>query len=206
VLSYLPFHLTAYERCKPFWEWVCTWVSKESVPLQAEDWFVRGHDIRSGDVGDDNHWRPFIQSGTLLWLPPPAAADVALEELRKARIKRHNLTHVFICPKLMTPLWLKQPFKATDFLVEVPAGYPHWPSAMHESVLIAFCLPYSVHEPWCAARTPKVLSVRRRVQKMFETSDLAAGDLLREFLVECRGIPQLSRSVVRKVLFFESSC
>jgi hypothetical protein len=41
---------------------------------------------------------------------------------------------------------------------------------------------------------------------MFDNSEVAAGDLLHEFIVECRGIPQMSRSVVRKVLFFESSC
>jgi hypothetical protein len=105
----------------------------------------------------------------------------------------------------MTPAWLKQLHKAADFIVEVPAGFPHWPEAMHESVLIAFVLPYSLHEPWCVARTPKVLSVCRRVQKMLEASEIAAGDLLREFLVECWGIPAMSRSVVRQVLFFEST-
>jgi len=41
--------------------------------------------------------------GGLEWdhvTPPPAAADVALEQLRQARHKRQDSFHIFVCPKL----------------------------------------------------------------------------------------------------------
>jgi hypothetical protein len=37
---------------------------------------------------------------------------VALEELRKARIKRQDSMHIFVMPRLFTTKWLNQIFKA----------------------------------------------------------------------------------------------
>ncbi len=37
-----------------------------------------------------------------LWTPPPAVADVALEQLSYSRHKHPDLLHIFICPRLMT--------------------------------------------------------------------------------------------------------
>ena len=45
-------------------------------------------------------WRPRILPGTFVWTPPPAAAAVAIEELRKARIKRQQLLNVVVIPML----------------------------------------------------------------------------------------------------------
>ena len=46
--------------------------------------------------------RTFVRS------PPPAACNVAIQELRKARIKKWDSTHIILVPRLMTPMWLKQ--------------------------------------------------------------------------------------------------
>jgi hypothetical protein len=53
-----------------------------------------------------------VTSGKYIWAPAPALADAALEEFRIAQIKRQKSTHVLVCPRLMTPLWLKQLYKA----------------------------------------------------------------------------------------------
>ena len=56
-------------------------------------------------------------------VPTRFAADVAIAELRKARIKHQKSTHLFVVPKLCAPLWMKQVFKVADFMFEdVPAG------------------------------------------------------------------------------------
>jgi len=48
---------------------------------------------------------PEYVAGCYIWSPPPAAASIVLEELRKARQKRQGLAHLFICPRLMYPYW-----------------------------------------------------------------------------------------------------
>ncbi len=73
---------------------------------------------------------------------PPAAADVALEELRKAHIKRQDSTHFFVCARLLTPEWVKQLWKTTDVLFQIPPGTPGWPTAMYEPLTIGFIFPF----------------------------------------------------------------
>ena len=85
-------------------EWVQSWASKKVEFLEPFDWFRRGHDWDGGSVHDDGLWRPNIKAGIFCWDPPPTTADVALEELRKARIKRQTSTQVYICPVLMSPV------------------------------------------------------------------------------------------------------
>eukprot|EP00980_Cylindrotheca_fusiformis_P029790 scaffold23851_cov250-Cylindrotheca_fusiformis.AAC.1 len=94
--SFVPLHLSAFERTPQLKPWVETWVGKSAVFLTPDDWYVRGHDIVGGDyipadsaTGTAAFWKPIVEPGVLVWSPPPAAANVALEELRKARIKRH---------------------------------------------------------------------------------------------------------------------
>ena len=65
-----------------------------------------------------------------MWLLPPAAADVALEQLRIARIKRQDSSHVFVCPQLLCPSWLKQLNKNRDLIFKIPVGAIGWPTDM----------------------------------------------------------------------------
>ena len=52
-----------------------------------------------GRVGGDGFWRPRVAPpSTYLWHPPPAAANVALEQLRIARIKRQQSAHMLFAP------------------------------------------------------------------------------------------------------------
>ena len=54
------------------------------------------------------------------------AAGAALEELRKARMKRRKSTHLVVVQKLFTPLWLKQLYKVCDIVIFLPAKYHFW--------------------------------------------------------------------------------
>eukprot|EP00980_Cylindrotheca_fusiformis_P006302 scaffold1352_cov144-Cylindrotheca_fusiformis.AAC.8 len=82
-------------------------------------------------------------------------ADVALEELRKARIKRQLSLHVILIPRLCTPSWLRQLFKAADIILEIPPGTPFWPSDMYEPLFVGILLPFSRFEPWSLRFSPK---------------------------------------------------
>jgi hypothetical protein len=61
-----------------------------------------------------------------------------MEELRKARIKQQNSTHVFVCPRLMTLEWLRQLNKAFKLVITVPIGHPAWLSHMFEPLFVGF--------------------------------------------------------------------
>ena len=172
--------------------------------LAPQDWFVRGHDLLGGDYDEKKFWHHHTKPGIFLWHPPPAAAEVALEELRVARIKRQDSLHVFVCPRLFTSEWLKQLQKAADFLVEVPVGNHFWPREMHEPLKLAFCFPYLDSKPWQVRSTPKMCAVARGLRDMFKDPRMDARDFLCKFLLEIKRLRTLPPNVVRRVLYFES--
>jgi hypothetical protein len=87
MLTFFPFHLSAIERHPPIKDLILAWLGNNAEVLERKDWFERGHDLDRGTPGEDGFWRPTIREGKFIWAPPPGACEVALEELRKARIK-----------------------------------------------------------------------------------------------------------------------
>ena len=112
--------------------------------------------------------------------------------------------HVVVCPRLFTPAWLKQMIKAVDFYFEVPAGTSFWPGSMHESLNIGVCLPYCKSPPWEIRRTPKVLSLVRELRGVLKEKEVAAGDLLREFLFKSKRVSSMPADVVWRMLHYTS--
>jgi len=113
MLSFVPLHLLAQDRSSRVHPWVQSWVPPGSVvqPLALIDWFGAGHGLLDWRLNRDG--LPSLvstptDSGIVhLWLPPPAAAGIAIEQLSFSRLKRPFLFHVFIVPRLMTYLWRK---------------------------------------------------------------------------------------------------
>jgi hypothetical protein len=103
MLSLIPLHLSAFERMVELQPWVGSWLGSDTEFLEPHDWFERGHSHAGGYNDEKGFWRITIKKATFVWAPPPSAADVALEELRKALIKRRDSTHIFISPQLLTP-------------------------------------------------------------------------------------------------------
>jgi hypothetical protein len=128
---------------------------------------------------------------------------VALEELQKARIKRQNSLHVFVVPRLMKPYWFRQLYKTVDVVFDVPPGACCWPTHMFEPVVIGLVLPYLDRSPWCIRSTPKMPSMERKMRKVWDSPDLASGNLLRKFLLEYEWLCSMPVNVVRRMLFFE---
>jgi len=116
-----------------------------------------------------------------LWAPAPAAAATALQELGTSRHKRPHLAHVFVCPRLFTQKWRKRLHNVADIVLELPAGRrPHWPSSMHEPVLIALILPFSAAFPWQLRQSGPLLELGRRLREVWKVEEQDDRPILRE--------------------------
>jgi hypothetical protein len=81
MMSFIPFHLTASARSHAVKDWISSWLGAQTEFLEPKDWFGRGHGVLSSEMDGKGFWRFGFKSGHLVWMPPPAAADVALAEL-----------------------------------------------------------------------------------------------------------------------------
>ena len=165
---------------------------------------MRGHDLEGGAYNAKGFWIHRERKGKFIWAPPPGAADVALERLRIARIKRQSSTHLFVCPRLLTTEWRKQFQKTVDFYVEIPACSDYWPVCMYEPLMLGFVLPYLRHPPWQVRGTPKVLSLVRKLRQMLQEDPMAIGNILQQFLLGTERLSTMSASMVWKLLYFQS--
>ena len=206
MVSFIPIHLSASDRSPVLVEWVKGWAFSSIIHLRPVDWFDVAHDF---DGWKDSSWdgfpRPRLAEGrSYLWTSPPFVAGAAIAELRKARIKRQTSSHVVVVPKLCTPMWIKQLFKAADIVFEVPAGQSFWDRSMHEPLLIAILFPFIRCNPWQLRSTPRMYSMGSELRKVFRTEDVDPGDILCKFWSQCHRLRFMPQNVVRKVLYFRS--
>lgn len=203
---HIPIYLSAVERAPPnLVHWIRNWAGREAELLDSMGWFQRGHDISGWKKGFDGFHRPELTDSNkcYIWAPPPFAADVAIAELRKARIKRQTSSHIFICPRLCTTLWQRQLYRCADFVFEVPVGSHVWPQSMHEPLLIGLLFPFLRVKPWQLRGTPKMHAMGRELRNMFQSQEMDPGDLLRKFWSTCLELQYLPEGVVRKMLYFQ---
>jgi len=201
--AFVPFNLSADLRSPSLVPWFRSWAGEELIHLQPADWFERGHDIVGWKLGQDKFKRPRIKRGCYLWTPPPAAADVALEQLRQARHKRQDSFHIFVCPKLLTPRWQKQLYKAADIVFALPIGTSVWPSNRFEPCLVGLCFPFLRCRPWQLQGSPKMYAVGRELLKVSKEGDMDQGFVLRELCDLVRRLSAMPGNVVRRMLYLE---
>ena len=205
MLSYIPLHKTPFQMSENLFEWVRSWLGPKAEALTPMDWFTTGHDIRGWSLPTEHNKLslPILRPGHFVWAPPPGAADVALEELRKARHKRQSSMHVFLCQRLLTPKWYKQLHKACDLVMEIPAGTSFWPEGNYEPLIVGLVFPFIRAQPWQLRGTPKMFSMDRQLRKLWKEDPVGGRDLLRKFCVQCWKMQSMSKRMVRKLLFFE---
>ena len=199
MLSFVPLHQSTLTRQPSIKAWINSWGSELGNKvewLSTEDWFERGHDISGFKLNSDGRTIPTYKKGTFVWSPPPAAARVALEELRQARHKRQDSAHIFITPKLMTTEWQRQLFKTADLILTIPTGHTHWPESQHESLTLAIFFPYLRNNPWELKGSPLMGRMARELQTMLKTDPISAGNLLSEL---CQKSVQLDNLPLRKL-------
>jgi hypothetical protein len=131
MIAYVPLHLNPFDRSpklKEFVEDMCGDLNPHF--LTPTEWFTKGHSV-----------------GTFVWCPPPAAAEVVVEQLGFARLKRPESMHIVVVPRLMTGRWRRHMGRGTDFYFKVDWS-DVWSLKEHfEPVLIFICLPYLSHRP-----------------------------------------------------------
>ena len=206
MARFVPIHLNCLERE----EGLAEWLSKIIPPHQGEEqpifldydgWFERAHDIAGGTINGDGVWTPLYKRGTYIWTPPPAAAQVAVEQLRKARGKREESTHVFVVPKLMAPEWRRQLFRVSDLYIELPFGNEFWPKQkQHEPLILAITFPFLSHRPWQLKRTGAFLGMGGVLRKLFKADQITPGIVLRKLFEQQRKLEGMQESMVRKML------
>jgi hypothetical protein len=204
MLSFIPLHLSAIERSSTLLGWIRSWTGSNLEVLSPADWFQKGHDIRGWKKAEGEPFqRPVIKAGGYGWFPPPAAADVALEQLRIARIKRQDSTHVFVCPRLFCPMWRKQMSKACDLIFRIPVGAIGWPVDMFEPLLIGVCFPFLRYKPWQFRETPKISFVARKMHEVRDDVEMDRGPFLRKFWRVAHRLLSMPECMVSRMLFFE---
>jgi hypothetical protein len=82
MLSYVPLGQTALEREPGLEKWIKSWAGDNIKVLSPEGWFELGHGIVGHTRDSLGRYMPAYIMGTFLWCPPPAAANIAAEELR----------------------------------------------------------------------------------------------------------------------------
>ena len=169
--------------------------------LDVQDWFEKGHDIRENSLCNIDGIEMFnYKSGLFLWQPAPAGALAALEQLRKARVKRQESVHVFICPKILEPEWKSQLLKSADLICEIPAGQSFWPKEMFEPLIFALYFPYLSHRPWELRKTPTILDVGKQLQRLWKEGSESTGPVLRELRIQTTRFNHLSPKLVLELL------
>ena len=182
MLSFVPIHLTAFERSPKLKDWLLSFVGNKTEFLTPEQWFTRGHDLceEKWEVNSDGLKLPTFKSGSYIWSPAPCAGEAAIEELRRSRHKRQRSRHMFIIPRLMQPLWRKHLHKAADLILSLKPGHEAWPIHMYEPLTIAFIFPFIRQKPWQLRGSTQLMALGRSVSGMWAEDARREGPLLRE--------------------------
>ena len=151
MLSFVPLNKGVDVRSQELVAWFSdTFVDTHFQALTPKGWFLEAH-----------------ETGNFIWTPPPAAADVALEQLCESRHVRPWNTHLFLCPALMTGRWRKRLGKVADVMFVVPVGSKLWGTDMYEPVVVALILPLLSRSPWQVRRSPLVEHVKSGLLKVW---------------------------------------
>jgi len=201
--DYVPLHLGALERSEKLEGWIRSWCESskhKAEVLKPEGWFERGHDLVGGTTNSDGMWVPEYKNGIYIWAPPPAAAEAALEQLRKARQKRQNSFHVFVCPRLMTPYWAKHLNRSADLITVVPPGQDFWPVEMFEPLIFGVYFPFLKNRPWQLKGQPALLGLDKQLRTLWKNDPGSAGPLLRKLWCNARKMASMPKELVCEVL------
>ena len=188
-LDYVPLNRSAFHMFPQLKDWIDSNLSNMTLGwrhIGPEDWFDAAFKDRDG---------------AFIWNPPPAAAQVALEQMCEAKHVHPDTSHIFIVPYLMAVEWEKRLRKVSDIVIELAPGSTLWPANKHESLTLAFVCPFLVNRPFAVGRTDWVSARGKALRDLFKTDSGAAGDCLRKFWFDAwRDSEMLQRRVACKVL------
>lgn len=197
----VPLAETALQRASNLETWIRGWSAGEDLELlEPEGWFERGHCISGGKLNSDNIWMPEHKDGVFLWNPAPAGASFAAKQLREARHKRPDISHIFICPRIMCQEWIKHLFKSADLVLVIPAGQDYWSKEMHEPLVLGLYLPYVKCEPWEWKKSQLMLDLAGKLRGVWKEGKGTEGDILSQLWSASRNTSEMSFCELRKLL------
>jgi hypothetical protein len=190
ILQYVPLNLFPFDRSPTLKEWIESWWDSGYGHLQemtSENWFDKTMD-----------------AGNFLWNVPPAAGDVAVEQLCTHKHRRPESMHIFVIPRLFTSIYRKQLLKVADLAFSVKPKFTFWNKDMHEPLIIVVCFPLLPHDrkfaPWRLKNTVLVEGTRCKLHRMQEEGDQVDWSHLRKLLLRARTIPTMPDGMARKML------
>jgi len=185
-LNYVSLHQSALDRQgSSLISWALSWFTGTDKPtiLSPNDWYTKGH-----------------KHSTCIWIPPPAAADVALEQMALSIHKRPKHIHLILVPRLFTSRWRKYLGKVCSLTFTIPLGSDVWNSSNFEPLIAGIYLPLSRHKPWNLRGTPMLERVERLLREMPPTDPGWGRVVLRELLFHARSLETMSAGLVRPML------
>jgi hypothetical protein len=175
IRCYIPLHLNPIEGEPKIKSWV------EDVTrglnfqiLKPSGWF------------DDAH----NNMGNFVWNVPPAAAEVVVEQLGFARLKRPEAVRMIVVPRLMTGRWIRHLTCGTDGYARLDDKEVWDISSHYELVLIYFCWPYRSENPKFEKRRESLVRIQRVVLEQPVPAECSRRrrHLLRKLLGKARDI------------------
>jgi hypothetical protein len=186
ILHWVSWNQGAFERSPGLENWMQNSLAGLGFEtLTAEGWFTNIH-----------------KYGNHVWAPSPAACEVVVEQLGKARLKRPESAHLIVIPRLMTGRWRRHLGRGSDGYFKIKDSPGLWElSAQFEPVLIFVCLPYVSHRPQLERQAELLDELQRNLPgaKMPPISARRRGRLLRKILESARELCSLPGSLVPRL-------
>jgi hypothetical protein len=185
MLTFVDLASGSIDHQPPLLELVCSWLGHPGLKaFTPEGWFEKGHEISGGKLDEQKVWIPqhCKKDQMFLWAPPPAVADMAMEELLKSRHKRMDLLHVVLIPRLMAPRWRRLFNKVYDFTCVVSPGPPFRMTDMYEPLWVGIILPFVHCRPWSLKRAPLLVEMGWELRRVLKASEGDGGNILRKLL------------------------
>jgi len=181
LIHQVPLNLSALQRRSELIPWLRSWIPSQDI-LVLEPQYTKGHGILGGSVNEDGIWLPTeVNTGWLIWHPPPALAMDAVYELGISRHKRKGLNHIFIVPRLMTYEWRKALEKTSDYVLSIPHGSrSFWPTSEFEPLIIGLTLRFSTSSPWQVKCSGCLLGLAGKLRSVWTTPEGTERAILRE--------------------------
>jgi hypothetical protein len=173
IRFFIPLHLDHVVREPKLTSWLAD-VTRDMgfKTLTPSGWFDNAH-----------------KDGNFVWTVPPAAAEVAVEQLvGLIRLKRPNTMHIIVVPRLVTGRWRKHLSRGTDGYAKLEDKEVWELSQHYEPVLIFLCLPFVCSNPKLQERGRLLDRFRRTVleQQLPQVSSMRRRDILRQLLCDAR--------------------
>ncbi len=131
MIDFIPLHLNAFEQSPDLQEWLNNCFGRLTLTfLMPEGWYTLGH-----------------TSGNFVWAPPPAAGELMIEQLGKARLIRSYSLHVIVIPQLLTGYWHQVMIQECDLTFQIDFGFTLWKKDVFEPLTCFVCLQCSPDAP-----------------------------------------------------------